>query len=98
MDLKVIALHPCPVTGYSFAIKFSREQMLKLADFIPAGNSILNLKEIANKFDIQEIFKVAGFTNNIQLMKDKNIDVVIEDFTVEEIEKRIVNFVQDEAY
>lgn len=48
----VIAFHECSVTGYSFARKLSKEQMLDLAEFIPGGQSISKLHDIANKFDI----------------------------------------------
>jgi len=49
---KVIAFHECSITGYTFARKLSREQMLDLAELIPDGESILGLTEIAEKFDI----------------------------------------------
>ena len=49
---KVIAFHECSVTGYTFARKLSKEQMLELAEFIPDGESILKLIEIAKKYDI----------------------------------------------
>ena len=48
----VIAFHECSVTGYTFARQLSKEQMLELAEFIPGGESILKLQEIANRFDI----------------------------------------------
>jgi len=48
----VIAFHECSVTGYTFARKLTKEQMLELAEFIPEGESILKLIEIAKKFDI----------------------------------------------
>src|SRR5262249_3155545 len=47
-----ISFHECSITGYSFARHLSKAQMLDLAEFIPDGDSILKLKEIANKFDI----------------------------------------------
>jgi predicted amidohydrolase len=43
----VIAFHECSVTGYSFARHLSREQMLDLAEYIPEGDSIGMLKQIA---------------------------------------------------
>lgn len=49
---KVIAFHECSITGYTFARKLSKEQMLDLAEFIPEGESILKLQEIAQKYDI----------------------------------------------
>lgn len=48
----VIAFHECSITGYSFARHLSKEQMLDLAEFIPNGESILKLTEIAKKNDI----------------------------------------------
>jgi len=49
---KVIAFHECSVTGYSFARHLSKKQMLDLAEFIPAGESILKLAQIAKMNDI----------------------------------------------
>ncbi len=48
----VIAFHECSITGYTFARKLSKEQILDLAELIPGGESILKLTEIANRFDI----------------------------------------------
>ena len=48
----VIAFHECSITGYTFARHLSKEQMLDLAEFIPSGESILKLIEIAKKNDI----------------------------------------------
>ena len=45
----VIAFHECSVTGYTFARKLSKEQMLELAEFIPGGPSILILTGIAKQ-------------------------------------------------
>jgi predicted amidohydrolase len=45
----VIAFHECSITGYSFARKLNREQMLELSEFIPAGPSVQRLKQIAKK-------------------------------------------------
>ena len=42
---KVIAFHECSITGYTFARKLSREQMLDIAEFIPDGPSIRDLIE-----------------------------------------------------
>ena len=47
-----IAFHECSITGYSFARKLSRDQMLDLAEYIPGGESITTLKKIAAKFNI----------------------------------------------
>ena len=44
-----IAFHECSVTGYTFARRLSKEQMLDLAEEIPTGPSIKRLVEIARK-------------------------------------------------
>ena len=49
---KVIAFHECSVTGYTFARKLSKAQMLDLAEFIPEGPSISRLIQIAKQNDI----------------------------------------------
>jgi predicted amidohydrolase len=48
---QVIAFHECSVTGYTFARKLSRDQMLELAEHIP-GPSVNKLIGIAAKNDI----------------------------------------------
>ena len=49
---QVIAFHECSITGYTFARKLSKEQLLEIAEFIPEGETILKLKEIAGKYNI----------------------------------------------
>jgi predicted amidohydrolase len=49
---KVIAFHECSITGYTFARKLSRRQMLELAEPVPGGRSIDRLIQIAGKHDI----------------------------------------------
>lgn len=49
---KVIAFHECSITGYTFARKLSKPQMLGLAEVIPEGESIVKLQEIARKYDM----------------------------------------------
>src|SRR5215467_13568440 len=49
---QAIAFHECSITGYTFARKPSRAQMLDLAEYIPKGESIARLKEIARKNNI----------------------------------------------
>ena len=46
----VIAFHECSVTGYTFARRLSKEQMLELAERIPDGHSIRRLTVIAAKY------------------------------------------------
>jgi len=48
----VIAFHECSITGYTFARKLSKVQMLELAEFIPNGESIVKLTAIAKKNNI----------------------------------------------
>jgi predicted amidohydrolase len=48
----VIAFHECSITGYTFARHLTKKQMLDLAEFIPAGESILKLTAIAKENDI----------------------------------------------
>jgi predicted amidohydrolase len=52
MDSDVVTFHECSVTGYTFARHLSREQLLSLAEPIPGGESISELKRIARKYDI----------------------------------------------
>jgi 5-aminopentanamidase len=46
---KAIAFHECSVTGYTFARKLSKEQLLDMAEFIPDGESTNKLREISQK-------------------------------------------------
>lgn len=48
----VIAFHECSITGYTFARKLSREQLLDIAELIPEGESIQRLQQIAEQHDI----------------------------------------------
>ena len=36
----IIAFHECSITGYTFARHLSKDQMLDMAELIPAGESI----------------------------------------------------------
>lgn len=49
---QVIAFHECSVTGYTFARKLSKKQMLDLAEPIPNGESTLHLTEIAARYNM----------------------------------------------
>lgn len=49
---KMIAFHECCVSGYTFARHLSKEQMLKLAELIPGGESTNALTQIAKRNDI----------------------------------------------
>lgn len=48
----VIAFHECSITGYTFARKLNKEQLLDIAELIPDGKSIQTLQQIANKHNI----------------------------------------------
>jgi predicted amidohydrolase len=47
-----ISFHECSLTGYTFARKLNRKQLLDIAEPIPDGESIENLREIASQYDI----------------------------------------------
>ncbi len=49
---QVIAFHECSVTGYTFALHLSREEMLDIAEPIPEGPSIRRLIRIAKESGI----------------------------------------------
>jgi predicted amidohydrolase len=46
---QAIAFHECSITGYTFARRLSKQQMLDLAERIPDGESISKLTAIARK-------------------------------------------------
>ncbi|HET9487672.1 MAG TPA: nitrilase-related carbon-nitrogen hydrolase, partial [Chryseosolibacter sp.] len=49
---QAIAFHECSVTGYTFARNLSKQQMLDLSEYIPEGESIQRLQEIAARNQI----------------------------------------------
>ena len=49
---QAVAFHECSITGYTFARRLSREQMIELAEPIPDGKSIEQLIAIAKKNNI----------------------------------------------
>ncbi|MGM0620365.1 MAG: nitrilase family protein [Bacteroidota bacterium] len=49
---KVISFHECSITGYTFAQRLSKKQMLDLAEPVPEGESITALTRIAQKYDM----------------------------------------------
>lgn len=49
---KAISFHECSITGYTFARKLDKKQMLEISEYIPDGPSIHRLQEIAEKHDI----------------------------------------------
>ena len=73
----IIAFHECSVTGYTFAMHLSKEQMLDVAEFIPGGESILKLKQIAKQTGIVVLAGLFEKDENDNLFKayvcvDKN--------------------------
>jgi len=73
----IIAFHECSVTGYTFARRLSKEQMLEIAEFIPGGESILKLAAIAKKNNIAILAGLFEKDENDDLFKayvcvDKN--------------------------
>ncbi len=46
---RMIAFHECSITGYTFARKLSKAQMVQLAEPIPGGKSIEALTQIAQR-------------------------------------------------
>ncbi len=63
---QVIAFHECSVTGYSFARRLSREELLVVAEQIPEGPSIRALTELARQYDITIL---AGLLRKIRRIK-----------------------------
>jgi predicted amidohydrolase len=51
-DSKVIAFHECSITGYTFAQRLSKKEMLDLAEPVPEGESITRLTQIAQKYNM----------------------------------------------
>jgi len=49
---RVVAFHECSITGYSFARKLTREQLLAIAEPVPDGPSVEALIAIARKHRI----------------------------------------------
>lgn len=73
----VIAFHECSITGYTFARHLSKKRMLDLAEFIPEGESIARLKQIAKDNDIVVLAGLFEKNENDNLFKayvcvDKN--------------------------
>lgn len=64
-----IAFHECSVTGYSFARHLSREQLLDIAEYIPDGNSVIELQRIAKKNNIAVLAGLFEKDKNDQIFK-----------------------------
>lgn len=48
---KMVSFHECSITGYSFARKLSKQQLLDVAERIPEGETVEQLTEIARKYN-----------------------------------------------
>lgn len=74
---QAIAFHECSITGYTFARHLSKAQMLDLAEFVPDGESVHRLREIADRYDISILAGLFEKDGNDSLYKayvcvDKN--------------------------
>ncbi|HLX66719.1 MAG TPA: nitrilase-related carbon-nitrogen hydrolase, partial [Puia sp.] len=49
---QAVAFHECSITGYSFARRLSKEELLVVAEQIPEGPGIRALTELARQYDI----------------------------------------------
>lgn len=49
---KIVAFHECSITGYTFARRLSREEMLTLAEPVPDGESVQALIQIARDTNV----------------------------------------------
>lgn len=48
----IITFHECSITGYTFAKKLSKQELLDIAELIPEGENITRLTEIARKYNM----------------------------------------------
>ncbi|QJW91708.1 nitrilase [Spirosoma taeanense] len=74
---QVVAFHECSITGYTFARNLSKEQMLAIAEYIPEGESVQALTQIARDNDIAVLAGLFEKDRDDQLFKayvcvDKN--------------------------
>lgn len=49
---QAVAFHECSITGYTFARHLTKQQLLDLSEYIPEGESIKRLQEIAIRHNI----------------------------------------------
>lgn len=49
---KVIVFHECSITGYTFARKLTKEEMLDISEYLPESKSIEVLRQISKKNEI----------------------------------------------
>src|SRR5688572_6635291 len=66
---QAIAFHECSITGYTFARDLNREQMLDLAEFVPAGESTSALQSIAATHNIVVLAGLFEKDHNDRLYK-----------------------------
>ncbi len=74
---QVICFHECSISGYTFARRLNREQMLELAEPLPGGPSVEKLREYAEELDIvilAGLFEkdAAGNLYKAEICVDKN--------------------------
>ena len=69
LGARVVSFHECSVTGYTFARKLTREQLWKLAEYIPRGESTEALIEAARKHDITILAGLFEKTKDDELYK-----------------------------
>lgn len=73
----VIAFHECSVTGYTYARKLNRHEMLEVAELIPSGRSVQHLIKVAQDNNIVVLAGLFEKTEDDKLYKayvcvDKN--------------------------
>ena len=66
---QAIAFHECSITGYTFARDLNREQMLELAELVPAGESTTALQQIAARHNIVVLAGLFEKDDNDKLYK-----------------------------
>ncbi|KAF9777114.1 hypothetical protein IL306_004626 [Fusarium sp. DS 682] len=52
LGCKVAAFHECSITGYTFASRLSKQELLEVSEEVPAGPSTSSLVQIARELDI----------------------------------------------
>lgn len=65
----VIAFHECSITGYTYATRLNKQEMLDVAEVIPLGDSIQKLVSIAEKYDIIILAGLFEKNENDELFK-----------------------------
>ena len=69
LGASMISFHECSVTGYTFARKLQKAQMIDLAERIPEGKSVQTLVEIASRHNIVVLAGLFEKTVNDELYK-----------------------------